>query len=91
MRESPLEGFLGPLLASDPRRNPIALNTEASKIASHVRQRYRRRKVKARPRRVANPSKIDDEEKRTFLLPQKAHVAMVEVLPFGARIRECGS
>jgi hypothetical protein len=48
-----------------------------SKRASQLRQRYKQRKVRARLTRVVGASRVEDEDGRTFLLPQKVHATMV--------------
>jgi hypothetical protein len=62
-------------------RVKIETNPMASKRASQLRQRYRHRKVRARITRIARLSNAEDEDRRTFLLPQKVHVAIIVAYP----------
>src|ERR1700690_2453743 len=63
-------------------RVKIETNPMPSKRASQLRQRYRHRKVRARITRIAVVSRAEDEDRRTSLLPQKAHVAINVAYPW---------
>ena len=63
-------------------RVKIETNPMASKRASQLRQRYRHRKVRARITRIARVSSAEDEDRRTSLLPQKVHLAIIVAYPW---------
>ncbi len=62
-------------------RVKIETSPMASKRASQLRQRYRHRNVRARITRIAGVSRVEDEDRRTSLLPQKVHVAIIVAYP----------